>query len=159
MLFTGNAEVTIDPKQRLAVPAKYRSQVEASGVEPAWRCLPWPDGRLRLYPDKTFETLASRLPTSLVPDTDEAELQRSLFGLAERLEPDSVGRITIPKVQLDLAGLTTEVMVVGAGDRLEVTDRAKWKATLRDQFQNLPMLVARLQSTLRPGEPTRPDVR
>ena len=150
MLFTGHAEVTIDPKQRLAVPAKYRSQVETTGG--LWRCLPWPDGCLRLYPDATFEALAAQLPSSLIPDTDEAELQRSLFGLAERLEPDSVGRITIPKIQIELAGLTTEVMVVGAGDRLEVMDRAKWKANLSDKFQSLPTLVAKMQGKLRgPG--------
>lgn len=150
MLFTGLAEVIIDPKQRLAIPAKYRALADS-----AWRCLPWPEGCLRLYPDATFAALASRLPSSLIPDNDEAELQRSLFGLAERLEPDSVGRITIPKIQIDLISLGTEVMVVGAGDRLEVMDRAKWKATLNDKFQNLPTLVARLQDKLRNPETNR----
>lgn len=151
MLFTGNAEVSIDQKQRLAIPAKYRAQAEEAGGGTSWRCLPWPDGCLRLYPNATFESLAGRLPTSLVPGADEAELQRSLFGLAERVEPDSVGRITIPKTLIELVGLGAEVMVVGAGDRLEVIDRGAWKAILKQQFQNLPTLVARLGDRLRGG--------
>lgn len=53
MLFTGQAEITIDAKQRLAIPSKFRARLPKDQTEDktSWFCVPWPDGSLlRLYP-------------------------------------------------------------------------------------------------------------
>jgi MraZ protein len=67
-----------------------------------------------------------------------------MYGLAERLEMDSTGRITIPKALLEMTGLTSEVVVVGARSRLEIHDRTKWAATLNDRFKQLPDLINKI---------------
>lgn len=143
MLFTGHADITIDAKQRLAIPAKFRS---VAGEGTAWICVPWPGGLLRLYTENHFTELAQQGEHSLTPDQDLAELQTTLFGLAERVEPDTANRITLPKSLLDLVGLRGDVAVVGAGDRLEVLDRAAWNAGKAERFLKLPSLVARTES-------------
>ncbi len=145
MLFTGHAELTIDAKQRLAIPSKFRGLLDAARDGNAWYCVPWPGGLLRLYTAPRFMTLAERSEQSLTPDQDEASLQSDLFGFAERLEMDSAGRISLPRVQLELTGLGTEVVVVGAGNRLEVRDRSTWMASMKDRFSQLPTLVARIE--------------
>lgn len=146
MLFTGHAELTIDAKQRLAVPSKYRNQWSSERDGSAWYSVPWPDGSLRLYTEKRFESLAEQGEHSLTPGQDEAALEAQLFGFAERIEMDSAGRITIPKSHLELAGLSGEVVMVGARNRLEVRDRAKWKQSLGERFAQLPTLVARIEA-------------
>lgn len=157
MLFLGQADVTIDAKQRLAVPSKFRPRTDAknttdSGKEThAWICVPYPGGVLRLYPEPRFEQLAHAAPSSLTPDREEAELEAALFGSAERLEPDSAGRITIPKPHLEMTGLSQEVTVVGARDRLEIRDRGAWRAAADDRFNKLPELVARTRARSSPG--------
>lgn len=146
MLFTGQSEHTIDAKQRLAIPAKYRNQWDPVRDGGAWVCIPWPTGHLRLFTESTFSAFARQKEPTLTPDEDTAELQTTIFGLAERLEMDSAGRINIPHQHLKLTGLEagSEVAVVGAGDRLEVRPRGTWTQTTPERFNALPKLIERI---------------
>jgi MraZ protein len=150
VLFTGHSDHTIDSKLRLAIPAKHRNQLDPQRDGQAWYCVPWPFGVLRIYTEKEFEALANREEASLTPDEDRVDLESQLFGFAERLETDAQGRITIPKLHLDLARLaSTEVVIVGARNRLEVRDRAAWLAGQQERFAKLPSLVARIEAKRR----------
>lgn len=140
MFFTGSTDITIDSKQRLAIPAKFRSKLDPA-KDTAWYCVAWPNGILRLYVESEFTSLAGTWNRSLIPRSDQAELEAAIFGSAERIDMDSAGRITIPKSLLDLAGLGTEVVVVGAMNRLEVRDRAAWQAGQADRFAKLQALA------------------
>lgn len=154
MLFTGQAELTIDAKLRLQIPAKYRNTWDEARDGKAWYSVPWPGGIVRLFTERCFEELASQGAGSrrltLTPDQDAADLEADLFSLAERIEPDSAGRIAIPRQHLELAGFGLEgceVSVIGAGNRLEIRDRASWKQTLAQRFARLPGLVAKIESS------------
>ncbi|MBX3402429.1 MAG: hypothetical protein KF699_03355 [Phycisphaeraceae bacterium] len=153
MLFTGHFEHTIDPKQRLAIPAKVRNQWDTDRDGHAWYCVPWPKGCLRLYTEREFKALAQRHAASLTPGEEEAELELQLFGLAERLEMDSAGRVAIPRTHLELTGLKSDVVVVGVLNRMEVWDRTEWKSRLSDRFNALPHLVARIEAKKGNGRP------
>jgi MraZ protein len=147
VLFTGHSEHSIDSKGRLAIPAKYRNQLDAQRDGQAWYCVPWPGGVLRLYTERKFEDLAERLPQSLMPGDEEAEAESRFFGFAERLEMDGQGRIALPRQHLDMAGLTSaDVVIVGARTRLEVRDRAAWQAGQQESFARLPSLVSRIEA-------------
>lgn len=164
MLFTGQAEASIDQKDRLAIPSKYRSLWDAERDGKAWMCVPWPGGILRLYTEAQFTALANQVRGSLAPDEDQAALDVTLFSAAERLEQDSNGRVRIPRHQLVMAGFVQDapesseagsddsksspipVMVAGARDRLEVWGRDVWKQTQTQRFNALPTLVARMGS-------------
>lgn len=145
MLFTGFSEHTIDAKQRLAIPAKYRNQWDPQRDGGAWICVPWPTGHLRLYTEAVFTQLSASDPGSLTPDEVEAGLDSDLFGFAERLEMDGSGRISVPRLHLELTGLGSEVVVVGAKNRLEVRDRAEWTSSMKERFQRLPELARKMQ--------------
>lgn len=149
MLFTGQSEHAIDAKQRLAVPAKYRNQWDAARDGAAWVCIPWPTGHLRLYTESEFQRLARQGEMTLTPDEDVAELQTTLFGLAERLEMDSAGRIVIPPQHLKLARISGDVTIVGAGNRLEIRGRGEWTESTAARFEALPRLVERIEARKR----------
>lgn len=140
MLFTGSSEHTVDDKNRLSIASKHRALLPQSVS--AWYCVPWPTGVLRLYPEPTFLELANKWDDSLTPSDDQAALDATMFSFAERLEMDSAGRIRLPQKHLDLVGLGQEVVVLGAKNRLEVTDRAKWLEGERQRFADLSRLVA-----------------
>lgn len=150
MLFTGHSEHTIDAKFRLAIPAKYRNQWDAGRDGGAWVCIPWPSGHLRLYTEMSFTKMAEQGDMSLTPDETTAELEASLYGLAERLEMDSAGRIALPKQHVEMAGLTSNVVVVGARNRLEVRDSTDWRASSAERFRSLPGLVQKIQEGRKP---------
>ena len=147
MTFTGNAEATIDAKGRLAIPAKFRKLVPDAegGTGGVWVCVPWPGGVLRVYTGKEFERLASQGESSLTPNDDLAALQSTLYGMAETLEVDSANRIAIPQKLQEMVGLGSEVVVIGAKDRLEIHDRKAWQESVAKRFSELPVLVAKLK--------------
>lgn len=141
MLFTGASEVTIDAKGRLAIPAKYRNAWDPVRDGGAWFCVPWPGGWLRLYTESAFESMSKRLGDSLTASSQRSRLDTVLFGNAERLEMDGAGRIMLPKRHLRLTGLPSEVMVVGARNRLEVWSREAWEGREVEDFNRLSELI------------------
>jgi DNA-binding transcriptional regulator/RsmH inhibitor MraZ len=90
--------------------------------------------------------MAESIEQSLMPAEDQADLDADLFSLAERLEMDAQGRVALPSPHLELTGLSGEVVVIGARNRLEVRDRAQWLQSQTDRFQRLPTLVARTRT-------------
>jgi MraZ protein len=151
MIFTGHAELTIDAKQRLAIPAKHRALLNPERDGSAWYCVPWTNRRLMLYTQARFNELAEKGEATLTPREEVAGLEAGFFGLTERLEMDSAGRITIPRLHLDLTKIGTEVVMIGAGRRLEVWDRKDWTVGLEDRFASLPGLVRKIEDTKRNG--------
>lgn len=145
MIFTGHAELTIDAKQRLAIPAKHRALLRPERDGVAWYCVPWSGGRLMLYTESRFTELAEKRRATLSPDEEEAGADANFFGLTERLEMDTAGRITIPRQHLSLTGIGTDVVMIGAGLRLEVWDKQAWTAGLEDRFKGLPSLMRKVE--------------
>jgi MraZ protein len=153
VLFTGQFEHTIDAKNRLAIPAEIRSRWEPTRHGTTWFAVPWTGGVIRLYPETGFHARAGAGELTLTPDEDEAELQATLFGLARQLDVDGSGRIRLPEEMLELTGLPTEVVLVGAGDRLEVRDRGEWRASKAARLAQLPELMRRISSKRRSAPP------
>jgi MraZ protein len=149
MIFTGHAELTIDAKQRLAIPAKHRALLNPERDGTAWYCVPWPGRRLMLYTEARFNELAEKGEATLTPREEEAGLEANFFGLTERLEMDSAGRITIPRMLLDLAKVGTDVVMVGAGRRLEVWSKEEWSPGLEERFASLPGLIRKIEEQKR----------
>jgi MraZ protein len=152
MIFTGHAELTIDAKQRLAIPAKHRALLKPERDGNAWYCVPWSGGKLMLYTEARFQELAEGGRATLTPGEDEAGLEANFFGLTERLEMDTAGRINIPRLHLELAGIGTDVVMVGSGRRLEVWNKQAWTAGLPERFANLPTLVRKIEEGRKPAQ-------
>lgn len=146
MLFTGQFEHTIDAKNRLAIPAEIRARWKSKEDGEAWIAVPWTGGVIRLYTESDFSRRASSGFLSLTPDEDEAELQATFFGLAERSEMDSAGRIRVTEEHRTLTGLGPEVILIGAGDRLEIRDRRAWNESKESRLKQLPELMARISA-------------
>ncbi len=149
MPFTGQAEATIDAKQRLAIPAKFRNRWNPETDGTTWFCIPWPKtGSLRLYTKKTHNELftAGRRDPSLTPDEDQAELDVILHSVTEEVDIDSNNRIRLPAWQVEHLGLNREVIVLGAGDRLEIRARAQWKEEFNDRLAKMSQLASKLSN-------------
>jgi MraZ protein len=142
---SGQSEHGIDSKLRLAIPARLRPPVNPDGPPAAYKCVPWPSGHLRLYPEEVFRVLSGEIKSTLTSGESISEFERTMFGMAEKLELDASGRVALHKYHIELVGLGSEVVVVGANNRLEVHDRAKWKSELLARFNKLPELAERAE--------------
>jgi MraZ protein len=127
-MLLGEYEHSIDDKNRLTLPARFRQAfrdglVLTRGIE---RCL-------SAYPRSEWTaTVESRLQ-ELDPLSREGRLmQRFFFSGAAEAELDKQGRVMIPSSLADHAGLGKEVVVAGIRDHLEIWDRAAWRAHLQE---------------------------
>ncbi len=122
--FRGTFDHTLDAKNRLTVPARYRATL-SEGVVLAMPvdlkpCMGvWRPGEYEAY---TSRALAELPPLS----SRRNELERFFYGSSHDAELDAAGRIMVPGFLGEHARLAKEVVVVGVGDRLEVWDRSSW---------------------------------
>lgn len=157
MSLIGQADVSIDAKNRLPIPAKFRDdspmgedEVDATpSPRTIWVSTPRADRTIWLFPIAAFNTLASMLDQSLSPEDDFVELNRTLAGYSEKIAEDSAHRIIVPKKHLDLVGMPKDVTLVGAFNHLEIHDRAEWLAREADRLAQLPVLSAKLAAMTR----------
>jgi MraZ protein len=129
-MFLGQYEHSIDDKGRLAIPVRFRSDLAeglylTAGVD---RCL------VILTP-QAFQATADGVAALPWLSPDARQVQRNLFAMATHLVPDKLGRIVIPPYLRSHAGLSSDVVVAGVYDRVEIWDRAAWESA-RNEFMN-----------------------
>ena len=122
-MFLGQYAHSFDDKSRLTVPAKFREPL-ADGAFVVQGL----DNNLMVLTASAFETIYQRLMAMNMMDPAARALRRIILGNAAQLELDSAGRILIPQVLRDLAGLGNEAVLVGQGDYFEVWQPDLWKA-------------------------------
>jgi MraZ protein len=140
LAFHGTFEHSLDAKNRLTIPAKFRAALAGKvflvrGVDPC----------ISLYPEATYTGLTEAALAGLNPFSPQArELKRMFYGNATDMELDSAGRVMLTPKQLEHAGIDRDVVITGAGDSLELWARSAWEAYDRDLSQRAPDLTASL---------------
>jgi MraZ protein len=143
-MLVGEYEHTIDDKNRLTLPAKFRQAfsegvVLSRGIE---KCL-------FAYPRSQWEaTVQSRLGELDLLSKEGRVMQRYFFAGAAEAEVDKQGRVMVPSSLGAYAGLGKEVVVAGIHDHLEIWDRAAWRAHL-DEIEGSAEDVAERLATKR----------
>lgn len=141
MFFTGFYEHSIDAKHRLAIPADIRSRWSPQVEGDSWFAVPWKKGVIRIYTERDYMNLANSGPKTLALKDKKAEMQATMHGLTARMDIDGSGRIRLPEHLLRLYEIGTEVVLVGAGDRLEIRNRQAWLDSLEQRMADLPGLM------------------
>ena len=127
-MLLGEHEHTIDDKNRLTLPAKFRAAF-AEGVV-LTRGM---DGCLNAYRQDDWNALVESRLAQLDPLSKETRrMQRFFFSGAAEADLDKQGRVMIPAQLLEHAKLGREVVVAGVHDRLEIWDRAAWRKELAE---------------------------
>jgi MraZ protein len=127
-MLLGEYEHTIDDKNRLTLPAKFRTAFEDGIV--VTRGL---DGCLYAWTPVAWENYRDTTLSALHPLSQEGRrMHRHFFSGASETAPDKQGRVSIPPALLEHAKLGRDVVVAGVNDRLEIWDRAAWKRELAE---------------------------
>jgi MraZ protein len=127
-MLLGEHEHTIDDKNRLTLPARFRQHF-AQGIV-VTRGM---DGCLYAYTrDDWDRLLATRLATLDPLSQEGRRMQRFFFSGATEAELDKQGRVMLPGALLEHAKLGRDVVVAGVNDHLEIWDRAAWRKELAE---------------------------
>ena len=120
-MFYGTHEHTIDEKNRLTLPAKFRDGLDGGVV-----LIRGIDGTVDVYPRRSWEASAERI-SALDSLTREArEMKRFVFAGATVTDLDKQGRVLVPTDLARHASLGRDVAVVGVDDHIEIWDRPQW---------------------------------
>jgi len=122
-MFLGEYEHTIDAKGRIAVPAKYRGQIDRGAVisKGMGTCL-------SVYTMQRWEEKSAQLEVDSGKDSEELrDFERRIYPSAGDVELDNQGRMVIPARLRSYANLGNDVTVVGVRDHFEIWDRTTWQ--------------------------------
>lgn len=120
-MFMGEYDHTLDPKGRMIVPSKFREELGERFILTMGL-----DGCLFAYPQTEWEHFVEGLRK--LPGTKEArQLQRHFMARAAEADVDKQGRFLIPAKLRELAGLTKDVVLVGAISKVEIWSKELWE--------------------------------
>jgi MraZ protein len=141
-LLIGEHEHTIDDKNRLTLPARFR-QAFAEGVV-LTRGM---DGCLYAYPRAHWERTADEIGSLNDLSSEGRVMKRFFFAGAAAGEPDRQGRIAVPPALARHAGLGRDVVVAGVYDHLEIWDRKSWQDQMQKVEGSVEDVARRLAAT------------
>ena len=121
----GNHTHTLDAKNRVFFPAKFREELGSPIVITINL-----DKCLSAYSESEWENFVAKLES--YPKSQVKTLKRIFCGNAKKVTPDGQGRVMIDKELLQFAGMEDSVTFVGCGDCVELWAEAKNPLTMLD---------------------------
>lgn len=143
-MFRGVNQINLDAKGRMAMPARYRDQIDGccesqmvATIDTEARCL-------LLYPLPDWEQIEKKIEALPSFNPAARRIQRLLIGHATDLEIDSSGRLLIPAPLRSYAQLDKKLVLLGQGRKFEIWSETLWNETrddylaITDEAANLP---------------------
>lgn len=132
-MFSGAYEHSVDDKGRTVIPARFRQKLGERFV--ITRGL---HGCLWIFPGQVWPQIQQKLTPKSLLDQRGIKLERYFLGAASECIPDKQGRIALPQILLEHAGIkpNEDVWAVGLTDKVELWSKKNWdefNATLTDE--------------------------
>jgi MraZ protein len=143
--FYGQYTVLMDKKGRIALPAKLRPDGRDShNPNETFMLTKGLDGCLTLYPEKQWEQIQQRLDTLDFTRKDFRYFGRLLYSVAMPVTLDRQGRMLIPDHLQKEAGLSREILVMGANRWIELWNPERYRSYLSDYGQSYEEVAEKL---------------
>ncbi len=126
-MFRGLTAVNLDGKGRMAMPSRYRTALEGEAKGVLVVTIDTEQNCLLLYPYHQWELIETKLEALSSFNPVTRRIQRLLIGHATELEMDGQGRILLPALLREYAGLDRALMLVGQGKKFEIWGETQWQ--------------------------------
>lgn len=120
-MFMGEFHRIIDSKGRLIIPVIFRQQMGSRFVLTRGM-----DGCLFGYPLAQWQHLESQLKQLPLTKNSAREFVRFFYSAAAEYEFDKQGRVSLSIALRDYAHLSTNCVIAGVLERIEIWDEQKW---------------------------------
>lgn len=138
-MLIGEYKHSLDPKKRMAIPAKFRKEIGKKAV--ITRGL---DQCLFVYTMQEWEKVAEKLSELPTGSADTRNFVRLFLSGAADVEIDALGRVLIPENLKEFAGLKDKAVVVGVYKRLEIWNEENWENYKQRIEKQTDMLAEKL---------------
>ena len=120
-MLIGEYRHNIDPKKRMAIPAKFRKEIGKKAVIAKGQ-----EQCLFVYPIQEWEKVAERLSALPTGSADTRSFVRNFLAGAVDVEIDALGRVLIPDYLKKFANLKEKVVIIGMYRKLEIWNEENW---------------------------------
>lgn len=138
MLFVGEFRHTLDAKNRIFIPAKYRDYLGDSFYVACKMNRPC----LAIYTEEDMNRFVEKLEA--FPDSEVTGIKQALFSLAAQVSPDGSGSIVLLPHMLAHAGIEKNAVIVGAGSHLQIWSEDYWAKETANR--NMDLIRSQLAS-------------
>ncbi len=124
-MLLGTHTPKLDEKGRLILPAKFRDEL-AEGVvitRGQERCL-------YVFSKREFAGVHEKIRQAPVTSEEARKSLRVFLSGATDEQPDKQGRVLLPQILREYAGLNKELTIIGVGARAEIWDATSWQKYL-----------------------------
>jgi MraZ protein len=142
-MFYGEFSHSLDKKNRLIIPSRFREPIEQRGIERLYvtrgldKChFVFAENEWRAHEDKFQDMPFTK--------REVRQFKRLFFSGAVEVAPDKQWRILVPDYLKEYAGLEKDIMVVGVSNRIEVWDKGKWDSYYDDSKESFEDISERL---------------
>ncbi len=132
-MLRGSSFINLDAKGRLAVPTRYRSDLQEECACQLVVTVALGDkslaehGCLWMYPLPAWEAVESSLSKSNIANKAAVvQLKRFLIGNASECEMDAQGRLLLPEKLRKLANIEKKIVLVGQLNKFEIWNEDVW---------------------------------
>jgi MraZ protein len=124
-MLLGTHTPKLDEKGRIILPSRFREElsegiVVTRGQE---RCL-------YVFSAKEFQNVHQKISQAPVTSEEARRYLRVFLSGASDETPDKQGRVLLPQLLRDYAGLNKELVIIGVGSRAEIWDAKSWNEYL-----------------------------
>jgi MraZ protein len=138
--FVGQYEHQMDPKGRVSLPSAFRREAEGD----RFVLLQWEPRYLTLFPEEKWREVQGNLLEFRRSDPAAWNNVRMMIANAVEVSPDKQGRILVPVILKEAAGLSGAVLLSGNLDRVELWDPDTYREVVREQVDDLRQFAHRL---------------
>lgn len=115
MILLGNFQHTLDDKNRIRLPSKYREVLGSN-----YFLVPGTRGCIWLYPAASENDFVEMMNDIGEFNPDNAEAVRIIAGMGSLADADSQGRFMLPQDLIKFAQIDKDIRIVGAFKRVEI---------------------------------------
>lgn len=120
-MLIGEYTHTIDDKNRLSLPVKFRQEMGKKIVITQGL-----DGCLFVFAPKDWKNFSDKLAETSLGQADTRNFNRYMLGSAIETTVDSLGRILVPDFLKERADLKSRVVIIGVRSRVEIWNEKRW---------------------------------
>lgn len=137
--FYGTFMHSIDPKNRVFIPAKLRAELGDS----FYITRKISSTALAVYTQSEWDALQAKL--NALPDSIVGDIKLFLFSHSVNVSPDSQGRILLPPDLTEYAEIEKELAIVGVGNLVLIYAAHRWQAEEAAQLANMDKLYDKMR--------------
>jgi len=125
-MFRGINTVSVDAKNRLALPSKIREILRDNQINELVMTLnPW-DRSIWLYPLHEWIRIEEKLSSLNDLNTGTRRTKQIMRGYATDVSLDTNGRFVISTEMIKLSEISDDAVVLGQGNKIEIWDSQRW---------------------------------